>query len=159
MDGKLRDGLYVFDKEHNQLQRTPLQSHTYSQSQSKSHVYLLVQSITHQANTCSAFMSTRLPSSELYKLWRFRLGHPSCKVVQHVLSQCNIPFSMNKMPIEVCSACCLGKIHKFPYLPSEPINTEPLQLIHTDHWGPSPNVSKNRFKYYISFVDTYSRYT
>ena len=34
-----------------------------------------------------------------------------------------------------------------------------LELIHTDLWGPSPTISRNGYKYYISFIDDYSRYT
>jgi hypothetical protein len=33
----------------------------------------------------------------------------------------------------------------------------PLQLVHTDVWGPTIS-SINNFKYYVSFFDDYSRY-
>ena len=36
---------------------------------------------------------------------------------------------------------------------------EPLDRIHCDLWGPSPVVSVQGFKYYVVFVDTYSRYS
>jgi hypothetical protein len=34
-----------------------------------------------------------------------------------------------------------------------------LALIYSDVWGPSPIVSRTGFRYYISFLDAYSRYT
>ena len=35
----------------------------------------------------------------------------------------------------------------------------PLDLIYYDLWGPSPVFSRTGNKYYISFLDAYSRYT
>ena len=58
-----------------------------------------------------------------------------------------------------CNACCLGKIHKFLFPISETVYDSPLQLIHSDLWGPAPIVSSNEYKYYIHFIDAYSRYT
>jgi transposase InsO family protein len=34
-----------------------------------------------------------------------------------------------------------------------------FDLIHSDVWGPSPVVSKSRFRWYLIFVDDYSRMT
>lgn len=36
---------------------------------------------------------------------------------------------------------------------------QPLQLVHTDLWGPAPITSSNRYQYYISFVDYFSRFS
>jgi hypothetical protein len=35
----------------------------------------------------------------------------------------------------------------------------PLALIFTDVWGPAPVCSRSGFKYYVSFLDAYSKYT
>lgn len=35
----------------------------------------------------------------------------------------------------------------------------PLDLIHTDIWGPSPVQSVNGHRFYIHFVDDHTRYT
>lgn len=34
-----------------------------------------------------------------------------------------------------------------------------LELLHTDLWGLSYTVSRNGYKYYINFVDDYSKFT
>jgi gag-polypeptide of LTR copia-type len=36
--------------------------------------------------------------------------------------------------------------------------SSPLEVIHSDLWGPSPIVSSNGFKYYVHFLDEYSRF-
>ena len=35
----------------------------------------------------------------------------------------------------------------------------PLELVVADVWGPAPVTSSNGYKYYVSFLDAYSRYT
>ena len=37
--------------------------------------------------------------------------------------------------------------------------SSPLELIHTDLWGPAHTISKNGNRYYITFIDAYSRFT
>ena len=87
-----------------------------------------------------------------------RLGHPNAKVIQKVLSLCNI-LTINKDLPDFCNACCLGMHHKFPFLDSTTEYTKPLELIHLDLWGPSPVLSYNGYKYYVYFVDSFSRFT
>ena len=47
----------------------------------------------------------------------------------------------------------------FLFFPSETVYTAPLQLVHSDLWGPTTDPSYNGYKYYISFVDAFSRFT
>ena len=58
-----------------------------------------------------------------------------------------------------CLPCCLSKIHKFPFSRSETVYTAPLQLIHSDLWGPAPIPSSGGYRYYVHFVDAYSKFT
>jgi hypothetical protein len=37
--------------------------------------------------------------------------------------------------------------------------TKPLQLVHSDVWGPTPITSINGTRYYVSFVDDFSKFT
>lgn len=37
--------------------------------------------------------------------------------------------------------------------------SKPLEIIYSDLWGPSPVVSSGGFKYYLSFIDLFSRFT
>ena len=70
-------------------------------------------------------------SGSKFLLWHSRLGHPSAKVVQSVMDSCNVS-SSNKTVTDFCSTCCLGKIHKFPFLSSTTVYTQQLQLIYSD---------------------------
>lgn len=37
-------------------------------------------------------------------------------------------------------------------------SSKPLELIYTDVWGPSPITSVDGFRYYLIFVDHYTKY-
>jgi histone deacetylase 1/2 len=58
----------------------------------------------------------------------------------------------------VCDLCQRDKIHQLPYSLSSHVTTAPLELIHTDVWGPA-RVSVGGFRYYVSFLDDFSRFT
>ena len=59
----------------------------------------------------------------------------------------------------VCGTCQLGKLSKTPF----PVNqawraTEKLQLVHTDVCGPMSTPSHNGCRYFLLFIDDFSRY-
>jgi hypothetical protein len=58
-----------------------------------------------------------------------------------------------------CSACLSAKSKQLPFYSSQSQIKAPLELIFSDLWGPSPVCSRTGNKYYISFLDAYSRYT
>jgi histone deacetylase 1/2 len=58
----------------------------------------------------------------------------------------------------VCDACQRAKSHQLPYPKSTSISNHPLELVFSDVWGPAPD-SASRHKYYVSFVDDYSKFT
>jgi len=90
--------------------------------------------------------------------WHKRLGHPAFRTVQRVLSQFKLPVISNKAQ-PFCSACAQAKGHQLPFYPTISKVCKPLQLIHSDVWGPSPTISINGNRYYVSFVDVFTRYT
>jgi histone deacetylase 1/2 len=90
-------------------------------------------------------------------LWHRRLGHPSSVVVHQVLRDNNIQFSESNKE-SVCDACQQAKSHQLPYPKSSSVSTFPLELAFSDVWGPAP-ASVGRFKYYVSFIDDYSKFT
>jgi hypothetical protein len=52
----------------------------------------------------------------------------------------------------------MAKSHQLPYPKSSSVSTSPLELVFSDVWGPASE-SFGRFKYYVSFIDDYSKFT
>jgi hypothetical protein len=59
---------------------------------------------------------------------------------------------------DVCDACQRGKSHQLPHPISTSVSTQPLELIFSDVWGAAPE-SAGRYKYYVSFIDDFSKFT
>ena len=91
--------------------------------------------------------------SLLKSLWHNRLGHPSVSVLNKILHSMSISPSSHQMFYD---ACKLGKLHheSFPFVAAK--TNKPLQLIHSDVWGPSPNISIEGYRFYLLFVDDFS---
>jgi len=59
----------------------------------------------------------------------------------------------------ICEYCALGKHHRSPFHTSTSSHScALLDLVHTDICGPFPT-SKSHYRYFISFIDDFSRYT
>ena len=54
-----------------------------------------------------------------------------------------------------CDACKLGKLHQESFLSIAVKTNKPLQLIHSDVWGPL-NISIEGYRFYLLFVDDFS---
>ena len=52
----------------------------------------------------------------------------------------------------------MGKYHQLPFLPSTHKTLCPLELVYSNVWGPAPMPSKSGFRYYVCFINSYSRY-
>ncbi|GKC14417.1 retrotransposon protein, putative, ty1-copia subclass, partial [Tanacetum coccineum] len=89
--------------------------------------------------------------------WHQHFGHPTSTVVKTILDSNKLGCSFHNESV-ACDACQRAKSHQLPYNNSVRVTTFPLELVHTDVWGPT-QVSIRGFKYYVSFLDDYSRYT
>jgi histone deacetylase 1/2 len=66
--------------------------------------------------------------------------------------------SSSNKTLAVCDACQQGKSHQLPFVSSSRVVTTPLELVYSDVWGPA-QTSVSGHKYYVSFIDAYSRFT
>ena len=115
----------------------------------KDGLYLLKQAHSPEAN-----MGERTSLNN----WHCRLGHPNLRLLHNVISTYGLPiFSGNK--IDSCDACLSSKSHRLPYSKSPHQTSKPLEIIHSDLWGPSPVISYNGNRYYVCFIDDFTRYT
>lgn len=74
-----------------------------------------------------------------------------------ILSLNNLPYIKESSP-SVCNAYQLGKSHQLSYIHAIHRSTSPLELVFSDVWGPAPK-SVGGYKYYISFIDDFSKFT
>jgi transposase InsO family protein len=97
--------------------------------------------------------SRALQSSTSALQWHCRLGHPSLSTLKH-----QVP-SLRHQLVVSCEACQLSKHHRASF-PSRvvPRVSSPFELVHSDVWGPITTVS-NKFHYFVTFVDDFSRMT
>ena len=115
----------------------------------KDGLYLLVEAHLPEAN-----VGEKVGSDS----WHHHLGHPNMQVLQKVISTYGfLTLSVNKTLS--CDACLASKLHRLPYSKSTHQTTKPLEIIHSDLWGPSPVISHTGHKYYVIFVDDFTRYT
>jgi transposase InsO family protein len=84
-----------------------------------------------------------------------RLGHMSFDTMSKIF-----PEEMKKVDKEklVCDACEFGKHTRTSYVSRGLRSTLPFVLIHSDVWT-SPVVSVSGMKYFVTFIDCYSRMT
>ena len=83
-----------------------------------------------------------------------RLGHPSLPLLKKLCPQ----FSSTS-PLD-CESCQFMTHHRPPS--SLRVNkraSAPVELVHSDVWGPCPIVSPTRFRYFVTFFDDYSQNT
>jgi Reverse transcriptase (RNA-dependent DNA polymerase)/gag-polypeptide of LTR copia-type/GAG-pre-integrase domain len=104
---------------------------------------------------CSSHQVMQLTSSA--DIWHSRLAHCSYPII-NALSKHN-HITMSKSQFSSCRNCNKAKAHKLSFVDSTTRATKPLQVIHTDLWGPSPIVSQTGNKYYILFTDDFSRFS
>lgn len=64
-----------------------------------------------------------------------------------------------KEKLSFCEGCVYGKMHNKPHPSRGGVrSTRVLELVHSDVCGPMPVRSHNHYRYFITFVDDYSRH-
>jgi hypothetical protein len=90
-------------------------------------------------------------------LWHSRLGYASLSRLQLLASQGHLgSVSFNKFD---CMSCQFGKQTKLPFNNSDSFSSAPFDLVHSDVWGPAPFTTEGGSRYFVIFVDDYSRFT
>jgi hypothetical protein len=110
-------------------------------------------------STTTVMSSFRLDQqSSPFYLWHSRLGHLSSDRLK-VLVKSGYLGNTSISDISECSGCKFAKMSALPFNKSTSVSTSPFELVHTDLWGPSPIATKGGSRYYVSFVDDFTRFT
>jgi hypothetical protein len=127
--------------------------HTLLHDQCRDGLYPIPAVVPSSSNMC---LSVTKPST---LLWHGRLGHPSFKIVGHVLRTHELPFVSNKASeAHVCDVYQQAKSHQLLFPRSDSVSNALLELVFSDIWGPTPSSFGNN-NYYVSFIDNYSKFT
>lgn len=90
-------------------------------------------------------------------LWHRRLGHPNRRVLNTILNNFSLPVLDSKAS-STCNSCYSNKMHRLTFSKNSLQSNKPLQILFSDLWGPSPVLSIDRKRYYVLFVDQFSKY-
>uniref|UniRef100_A0A7N2LKK1 Integrase catalytic domain-containing protein n=1 Tax=Quercus lobata TaxID=97700 RepID=A0A7N2LKK1_QUELO len=113
--------------------------------------------LPHVAPVSIAAAATVVSSLPSLALWHSRLGHAPSSRVQQLEFKGLLGF-VSKDNFD-CTSCQLGKQPALPFNNSEFISNSIFELIHFDIWGPSPVASIGGSRYFVVFIDDYSRYS
>ena len=102
----------------------------------------------------SPLCSSACTSTEAPLLIHNRLGHPSLSKFRKL-----VPHFSSLSSLE-CESCQLGKYTHVSFLKRlDPRTKSHFELVHTDVWGPSRSASTLGFRYFVTFINDYSRCT
>ena len=89
--------------------------------------------------------------------WHKHLGHPSPKIVAHLVKFFSLLVSSSKLS-SLCNSCSINKAHQLSFRPNSLTSQAPLDLVCTDVWGHASSTGIDGSRYYLIFVDHFSKY-
>lgn len=93
-------------------------------------------------------------------LWHKRMGHLNIGQMKTMISK-NLTSGIDvtgSKELAFCEPCTESKAHRLPFKPTGRIqSTHKLQLVHSDVAGPMKTESYGGCKYFVTFIDDYSR--
>jgi len=94
-------------------------------------------------------------------LWHKKLGHPNSFILKHLVKSGylnNIHEFSSYLAFD-CASCKLGKSKSLSFPMQESWASACFEIIHTDVWGVSHVLSHAQSRYFVTFIDDYSRFT
>ncbi|KAE8692022.1 hypothetical protein F3Y22_tig00110863pilonHSYRG00024 [Hibiscus syriacus] len=90
------------------------------------------------------------------KLWHMRLAHLSERGMTE-LHKRNLLHGVKSCKLDFCKYCVLGKQTKVCFKTAKHTTQGILDYVHSDVWGPSTTSSLGGSRYYVTFIDDFSR--
>ena len=95
---------------------------------------------------------------QINKMLHNCLGHPNSHVLNTLLKSGSLGNKKISIPFD-CITCKLSKSKVLPFPNNASHATHCFDIIHSDVWGISPIVSHACYKYFVTFIDDYNRFT
>jgi len=110
------------------------------------------------ASICnSVFPSLSSKSTDSANVWHYRLGHISDSI--HKCISIQFPIVKYTSTHSPCDICHYAKHKKTSFPHSLTNSTQIFDILHADIWGPYATPSVSGFKYFLTLVDDFSRFT
>jgi hypothetical protein len=95
------------------------------------------------------------------KVWHKRLGHPNSVVLSHMFhsSLLGNKEKVSKNLSFDCSVCKVGKSKTLLFSSHGSLAEKCFDIVHSDVWGIFLVISHARYKYFVTFIGDFSRYT
>jgi hypothetical protein len=86
-----------------------------------------------------------------------RMGHISINCLKSMVNKGQLKdINMLTGTPKFCEACVMGKMKKLPFKRSQTVARGPLDIVHSDVGGPVTPMSRDRYKYWVTFTDLWS---
>ncbi|XP_052296995.1 uncharacterized mitochondrial protein AtMg00300-like [Citrus sinensis] len=115
----------------------------------KNGLYILVGSSTEQGISTSV-------TRDKTKLWHMRLAHISERGLKELSNQ-GLLGDDKVTSLKFCEKCVFGKATRLKFSLGRKETKQTLDYIHSDLWGPSQVPSLGGARYFVSFIDDFSR--
>ena len=90
--------------------------------------------------------------------WHYRLGHIDSNTLNRMITHSLVPKNNTTLTTKNCKYCAQAKNIKQPFK-FVSRNTTLLEFIHTDICDNKNYLTRGEKKYFITFIDDYSKYT
>ena len=94
-------------------------------------------------------------------VWHKRLGHASSEILRRAhVDGLMLGADLSRVYVDFCEPCVKGKMPRKPFLSNASgiKTTRPLELVHSDLCGPMTTKSIGGSRYFLTFIDDYTRY-
>ena len=111
----------------------------------------------------STLAGPKLSATEHFRLWHFRLGHPSVDAMRRVARDDMLSGvdtrAWSTMTLDFCEACALGKGKHGTFHANPTRHLAPLESVSSDVLGPLIASPKSGYRYMLSFLDDATSYS
>jgi len=119
-------------------------------------VYTFFESSSFRNNIASRVVPSFNYAIKNTNLWHYRMGHLSEERLNILKTKHPYIFAEK---LDVCDTCHRAKQKKLSFALSKSVTVKSFELLHIDIWGPCSTISMRSFRYFLTIVDDFARYT